>query len=147
MDQLNLVDIKFDGEIQALLILDQLPKSWKGIATSISSSSRKLKFEFLEVMYMIMIEEIKKHEKGFSNSGSTLNMESRGINQNKGNGRSKSRSTNNRSKSRNSKNSQKNKKDIECWNCGKNGHYKNECKNPKKDKDGYNKTNANTVLE
>ena len=31
MDQLNLVDIKFDDEVQALLILSQLLESWKGI--------------------------------------------------------------------------------------------------------------------
>ena len=39
------------------------------------------------------------------------------------------------------------KKDIEYWNCGKKGHYKNECKVANKDKNGDNKTNANVVLK
>ena len=55
----------------------------------------------------------------------------------------------NRSKSKNSINSQHqmSKKDIECWNCEKKGHYKNECKAAKKDKDSDNKTSTNVVLE
>ena len=51
------------------------------------------KLVFLKIVDMIMIEEISKHEEGFSNSRSTLNMESGGKNKNKshGYGRSKSR--------------------------------------------------------
>ncbi len=71
--------------------------------------------------------------------------ESRNKNRNRNQrGRSKSRR---RSKSRNrqgnnSSNQQRSKKDIECWNCGKMGHYSSECKSGKKD-DG--KSSANCV--
>ncbi len=73
--------------------------------------------------------------------------ESRNRNRNRNQrGRSKSRG---KSKSRNrqgnnSGNQQRSKKDIECWNCGKMGHYSSECKFGKKD-DG--KSSANCVSE
>ena len=99
-------------------------------------------------MDMIMTKEIRKYEESFSNSRSTLNMKSKDKNQNKDNKCDKSKSRNDMPKSKNSKNSQHqmSKKDMKCWNCGKNGHYKNECKVTKKDKDGDNKTNANVML-
>ena len=123
-------------------------ESWKDIVTSISSSSEKSKLVFSEVMDMIMTKEIRKYEESFSNSRSTLNMKSKDKNQNKDNKCDKSKSRNDMPKSKNSKNSQHqmSKKDMKCWNCGKNGHYKNECKVTKKDKDGDNKTNANVML-
>lgn len=61
-------------------------ESWKGIATSISASPSKSKLMFLEVVDIIITKEIRKNEEGFSNLGSTSNMESRGRNENKGNG-------------------------------------------------------------
>ncbi|MGV7927258.1 hypothetical protein PJO48_29855, partial [Mycobacterium kansasii] len=32
-----------------------------------------------------------------------------------------------------------NRKDVECWNCGKKGHYKHECHKAKNDKKGKRK--------
>ena len=39
----------------------------------------------------------------------------------------------------------KNKKNVECWGCGKTGHFKNKCPNPKKDEKTM-KVAANTVV-
>lgn len=54
MNQLNSIDIKFDDEIQAPLILDKLPKSWKDIITLINGLLRKSKLVFSEVVDMII---------------------------------------------------------------------------------------------
>ena len=96
---------------------------------------------------MTMTEEITKHEEGFSKSISTLNMKSRDRNKNKDNGHGISKLRNDRLKFRNPMNSQnqRSKKDIECWNCGKIGHYQNECRFTKKDKDSHRKTNVNVM--
>ena len=92
-----------------------------------------------------MIVATRKHEDCFYNLGLTLNIESRDRNQKKGNEGNKSKSRNDRSKSKSSQHHSK--KDIECWNCGKNGHYKNECRVAKNDKNGDSKTSANVVLK
>jgi hypothetical protein len=78
-----------------------------------------------------------------STSRSALNVESRGRNSYKGNGRGRSKSRTGRSKSRypRNSNSQSNSKNIECWNCGKTGHYKNQCKASKKEAE-RNSTNV-----
>ena len=136
-DQLMSVKIEFDDEVQALLILGQLPESWKGTVQSISGAFGKEKLKFSEVVDMIMTEEIRRREDGFFNSNSTLNMESRRRSNTRGGqcGRSKSRRGRSKSRSRQN-NSHGGKKDIECWNCHKMGHYRSECKAPKKESDG-----------
>ena len=99
---------------------------------------------------MIMTEEIRMREEGFrASTSSALNMEGReSKNRNRNTnqwGRSKSRS---KSKSRYqvnySGNQQRNKKDVECWNCGKKCHFSYECRSEKKDK---GKGSANCVSE
>jgi hypothetical protein len=62
-------------------------------------------------------------------SGNALNMENRGRQNDRGKGsRNHGNSRKGRSKSRLGK--------IECWNCGKKGHLKKDCKAPKKQRDG-----------
>lgn len=149
-DQLNSVDLVFDDEIRALLILGQLPESWNGTVTAISSSTGKKKLKFDNVVNLIMTEEIRRQADGGSTSGSALNVDSRGRSSNKGNGRGRSKSRNGRSKSKNPRNSNNNqnqnaKKIIECWNCGKTGHYRNQCRSEKKE--AYNKNESNVLSE
>ena len=43
--QLNLVDIEFDDEIRALLLLSSLPDSWNGSVTAVISASRTKKLK------------------------------------------------------------------------------------------------------
>lgn len=56
-NQLNLIDIKFNYEIQTLLILGQDLESWKGIVTLINGSPSKFKLVFSEVVDMIIIRK------------------------------------------------------------------------------------------
>ncbi|KAK0578941.1 hypothetical protein LWI29_018731 [Acer saccharum] len=104
----------------------------------------------VSILFDDKVLEIRMHEEGSGASSLALNMEGkkgRNKNQNRNQwGRSKSRG---RSKSKNrqgnnSGNQQRSKKDIECWNCGKMGHYSSECRSAKKD-DG--KSSANCISE
>jgi hypothetical protein len=70
-----------------------------------------------------------------STSGFALNVESRGRNSYRcsGRGRLKSRTSKSKYRYPRNSNSQSNSKTIECWNYDKTGHYKNQCKAPKKE--------------
>ena len=88
-----------------------------------------------------MAEEICRRDAGeTSRSGSTLNLEIRdkGNDRNSNRGRLKSRNSNrNRSKSRSGQ-------QVKCWNYGKTGHFRRQCKSPKKkNEDDF----ANAVTE
>ena len=82
--QLNSVEVKFDANIQALLILSQMPNSWDAVITSISATFEKNEMKLSKVMEMIMTEEIKRLKNGVFSSGLALNMESRGKKQKQG---------------------------------------------------------------
>ena len=86
-----------------------------------------------------MTKEIRKRDAGeTSGSDSVLNLEtiSRGNDRNSNRDRSKSRNSNqNRSKSRLGQ-------QVQCWNCGKMGQFKRQCKSPKKkNEDDFANTN------
>ncbi|XXG79495.1 hypothetical protein AAC387_Pa09g0546 [Persea americana] len=122
MSQLSSVNVQFEDEIWALLVLSSLPDSWNGMVTSLSNSSGSTKLKFDDVVSAILDEEIRRKPSGES-SGSALNVGNRGRSSEReqSHGRSKSQS-----KSRSSKGK------IECWNCGKKGHLKKDCRAPPK---------------
>lgn len=89
VDQLMSVDIKFDDEVQALLILSQLlPESWQGTITAVSNSAGKEKLKLSEVVGLILTKEVRRNSigsSGFGTSGSALSFEQqRGRSQSKG---------------------------------------------------------------
>ena len=105
-----------------------------------SNSTGKEKLKYNDIQNLIMAEEIRRRDAGkTSGSGSALNLETRGRGNNRNSnwGRSKSRNSNwNRSKSRSGQ-------QVQCWNCGKTSHFRNQCKSPKK-KNGNDSVNAVT---
>ncbi|WVZ14797.1 hypothetical protein V8G54_012363 [Vigna mungo] len=127
--QLSSVGIEFDDEVRALILLSSLPESWNATVTAVSSSSGSNKLKFDDVRDLILSEEIRRKESGESSTSSVLHTESRGRSSNKGYGRGRSKER--RSNSKNHCSFQ-NSKTIECWNCGKVGHYKNQCKSARK---------------
>ncbi|KAK4484813.1 hypothetical protein RD792_007410 [Penstemon davidsonii] len=131
--QLSSVEIEFDDEVQALLLLSSLPESWNATVTAVSSSSGSNKLKFNDVRDLVLNEEIRRRESGETSTPSALSTESRArsINNNRGRSNHRGRSKNGRSRSRNPNNSG-NSKTVECWNCGKVGHYKNQCKSAPK---------------
>ena len=128
-NQLSFVEIDFDDEICALIVLAFLPNNWEAMRMVVSNSTGKEKLKYNDIQDLILAEEIRRRDAGeTSGSGSTLNLETRGRgnDRNSNQGRSKSRNSNrNKSKSRSGQ-------QVQCWNCGKTGHFKRQCKSPKK---------------
>jgi hypothetical protein len=133
-NQLSSVKVDFDDEVRALLILCSLPESWNGLVMAISNSvsgSNTLKFD--DVVGVILSEEMRRKSTG-ETSGNALNMENRGRQKDRGKGsENRKNSRKGRYKSRLGK--------IECWNCGKKGHLKKDCRAPKKQRDGQQERN------
>ena len=96
---------------------------------AVSNSTGKEKHKYNDIRDLIMAEEIRRRDAGeTSRSSFALNLETRGRdnNRNSNRGRSKSKNSNrNRSKSRSSQ-------QLQCWNCRKTCHFRNQCKSPKK---------------
>ena len=128
-NQLSSVKIDFDDEIYALIVLASLSNSWEAMKMAISNYTGKEKFKYNDIRDLIMVEEIRRRDAGeTSGFGSALNLETRG----KGNDRNSNRG---RSKSRNSnRNISKSRlgQQVQCWNCGKTGHFRRQCKSHKK---------------
>ena len=128
-NQLSSVEIDFDDEIRALIILASLPNNWEAMRIAISNSTGKEKLKYNDIRDLILAKNIHKRNTGeTSRSGSALNLETRGKGDDRNSnwGKSKSRNSNrNRSKSRSSQ-------QVQCWNCGKTCHFRRQCKSPKK---------------
>ena len=103
-NQLSFVEIDFDDEIPALIVLTSLPNSWEVMRMTVSNSTKKKKFKYNDIRDLILVKEIHRRDAGkTSRSSSVLNLETRGRgnDRNSNRGRSKSRNSNrNKSKSR-----------------------------------------------
>lgn len=126
------VDIKFEDEVQALLLLSSLPESWSGTVTAINGSAGTSKLTFEGIRDFILGEDIRRRSSGESSSA-LLSTEGRGRKTERGNGRGRSKSRK-RSQS-------KPRKDIQCWKCKETGHFRNQCP---KQSDGNREVNAAT---
>ena len=103
LNQLSFVEIDFDDEIRALIVLTSLPNSWVAMRMTISKSTGKEKLKYNDIRDLILVEEIRKDGGETSESGSALNLKTKGRSndRNSNRDRSKSRNSNwNRSKSR-----------------------------------------------
>ncbi|RVX02202.1 Retrovirus-related Pol polyprotein from transposon TNT 1-94 [Vitis vinifera] len=121
--------------------LDFFAKQLGGNEDAVSNSTGKEKLKYNDIRDLILAEEIRRRDASeTSGSGSALNLETRGRgnNRNSNQGRSNSRNSNrNRSKSRSGQ-------QVQCWNCGKTGHFKRQCKSPKKKNED---DSANAITE
>ncbi|RVW17179.1 Retrovirus-related Pol polyprotein from transposon TNT 1-94 [Vitis vinifera] len=77
-NQLSSVEIDFDDEIRALIVLASLPNSWEAMRMAVSNSTGKEKLKYNDID-LILAEEIRRRDAGeTSGSGSALNLETRG---------------------------------------------------------------------
>jgi hypothetical protein len=111
-NQLSSVEIDFDNEIRALIILASLRNRWEAVRMALSNSAGKSKLSYENVRDLILNEEVRRRDAGEAScSGAALRSNSR-------KGRSKSRF-----------------RQLECWNYGKTGNFKKNCKESKKKTD------------
>ena len=103
VSKLNSVDINFEDEIKALILMSSLPESWDTVVAAISSSRGSEKLKFDEICDVVLSESIRKREVGDS-SGSALSVD-----------RGKFLKISN----------------VTCWNCGEKGHFRTNCTNTK----------------
>jgi hypothetical protein len=128
-NQLSSVEIDFDDEIHALIVLASLPNSWEAVRMAVSNSAEKSKLSYEDVRDLVLSEEVhRKDASETSGFGTTLNLEVRGRGQEKNFVRGGSKSKKGRSKSRFGR-------QLECWKCGKTGHFKKNCRELKKKTD------------
>ena len=134
VNQLVSVGIKFDDEICALILLASLSNSWEPIRATITNSIGNAKLKFIYVRNTIAEKVRNKDFSEASTSNPMLNVDNRGRsskkNSNKGNG--------NQSRSKNGMGKSKNGRNLKCWNYGKTGHLKNNCRAPRKNEDKNN---------
>ena len=103
-NQLSFVEIDFDDEIHALIILASLPNNWEAMGMAISNSTGKEKLKYNDIRDLILAKEIHRRDvRETLGYGSALNLETRGRDNDRNSNwdRSKSRNSNrNRSKLR-----------------------------------------------
>ena len=139
-NQLSSVEIDFDDEIHALIVMASLPNSWEAMRMVVSNSTGKEKLKYNDIRDLILAEKIRIRDAGeTSGSSFALNLETkgRGNDRNSNRGRSKSRNSN-QNKSKSSSGQQ-----VQCWNYGKIGHFSRLCKSPKK----KNKDDSNNAMK
>ena len=64
VSQLNSVDINFEDEIKALILMSSLPESWDTVIAAISNSCGSEKLMFDEIRDVVLSESIHKQEVG-----------------------------------------------------------------------------------
>ena len=123
ISQLSSVEINFEDEIKALILMSSLPESWDTVVAAISSSRGSDKLKFDEIRDVVLSGSIRKREIENS-SGSALSVDQQGRSKPKGPNKGLSKSKN-REKSSNRPN-------VTCWNCGEKSHFLIDCTRPKR---------------
>ena len=79
LNQLSFVEIDFDDEIRALIVLASLPNSWEAMRMAVSNSIGKEMLKYNDIRDLILAEEIYRRDVGeTSGSGFALNLKTRG---------------------------------------------------------------------
>jgi hypothetical protein len=74
------VEITFDDEVKALILLSSLPESWSAVVTGVSSSLGHGKLQLNDIRDLILSEDIRRKERG-AGSALTAGVENRGRSQ------------------------------------------------------------------
>jgi hypothetical protein len=126
VSQLVSIEIKILDEDKCISFFCSLPDSWDSLVVAIGSNTTSLKFE--EVVSSLLSEEMRwKNMEGHSTDA----LFSRGRSQE----RNRSNFSSGRSKSKGRSKSPGNFVRV-CWRCGKEGHYKKQCRSKVEKKKG-----------
>jgi hypothetical protein len=128
-NQLSSVEIEFDDEIRALIVLASLPNSWEAMRMAVSNSTGKGKLKYDDIRDLILSEEVRRSDACIDNAeGQAFVTENRGRSRNKW--RNNRATFNDRSKSRDKS---QHTETRECFHCEKNGHIRINCKHWRKE--------------
>uniref|UniRef100_A0A2N9FQY2 CCHC-type domain-containing protein n=1 Tax=Fagus sylvatica TaxID=28930 RepID=A0A2N9FQY2_FAGSY len=128
-NQLSSVEIEFDDEIRALIVLASLPNSWEAMRMAVSNSAGKGKLKYDDIRDLILSEEVRRRDACIDNAeGQAFVTENRGRSRNKW--RNNRATFNDRSKSRDKS---QHTETRECFHCGKKGHIRINCKHWRKE--------------
>lgn len=72
LDQLVFIEIKFDDEICALILLASLPNSWEPMRAAVTNSIRNVKLKFVDVRNFILVKEVCRKDLGEVSSSNRL---------------------------------------------------------------------------
>ena len=82
--QLSSVEIDFDDEIRALIVLASLANSWEAMRMTVSNSAGKSKLKYNDIQDLILSEEVCRKDAGINNAqDQALVMENSGRNRSK----------------------------------------------------------------
>ena len=83
-NQLSSMEIEFDDEICALIVLASLPNSWEAIRMAVSNSAGKGKLKYDDIQDLILREEVHKRDACIDNvEGHAFVTENKGRSRNK----------------------------------------------------------------
>ena len=78
-NQLSQVEIDFNDEIRALIVLASLPNNWEAMRMTVSNSTRKEKLKYNDIRDLILAKEICRRDTGETlGSDSTINLKTKG---------------------------------------------------------------------
>jgi hypothetical protein len=132
VSQLVSIDIKISDEDKCISLLCSLPYSWDSLVVAIGSNTTSLKFE--EVVSSLLSEEMRRK-----------NMEGHSTDALFARGRSQERNKSNFSSGRYKSKGRSKSPGMfgrVCWRCGKEGHYKKQCRSKVEKKKGFEESSS-----
>ncbi|KAL6331348.1 hypothetical protein AAG906_011285 [Vitis piasezkii] len=81
-NQLSFVEIDFDDEIRALIVLASLPNSWEAMRMAVSNSTGKEKLKYNDIRDLILAEEIRRRDAGETSGSEVMTEIQTRVNQN-----------------------------------------------------------------